>query len=106
MDVVVERACGLDVHKRTVVACLLTPKPDGTTHKELRTFSTLTADLFRLADWLRAADCTHVAMESTGIYWRPVYNVLEAVDRFDLLVVNAQHVKAVPGGKTDTHDAA
>jgi transposase len=106
MDVVVDRACGLDVHKRTVVACLLTPGPDGTPHQELRTFSTVTADLLRLTDWLIAAGCTHVAMESTGIYWRPVYNVLEAAGQFDLLVVNAQHIKAVPGRKTDTHDAA
>lgn len=106
MEVVVERACGLDVHKRTVVACLITPGPDGKPHKELRTFSTVTADLLRLADWLAAAGCTHVAMESTGIYWRPVYNVLEAAGHFQLLVVNAQHIKAVPGRKTDTHDAA
>ena len=106
MDVVIERACGLDVHKRTVVACLITLGPRGTPHKELRTFSTVTADLLRLADWLSAAGCTHVAMESTGIYWRPVYNVLEAVGQFELLVVNAQHMKAVPGRKTDTHDAA
>lgn len=106
MDVVVERACGLDIHKRTVVACLITPGPTGKPHKEIRTFSTLTADLLRLADWLLAAECTHVAMESTGIFWRPIYNVLEAVGAFDLLVVNAQHMKAVPGRKTDTHDAA
>ncbi len=106
MDVIVERACGLDVHKRTVVACLITPGPAGKPHKELRTFSTVTADLLRLADWLAAAGCTHVAMESTGIYWRPVYNVLEATDHFELLVVNAQHVKAVSGHKTDAHDAA
>ncbi len=72
MDVVVARACGLDVHKRTVVACLLTPGPDGTLHKELRTFSRVTADLLRLADWLLAAACTHVAMESTGIYVRRI----------------------------------
>lgn len=106
MDVVVERACGLDVHKRTVVACLITPGPNGKPHKEIRTFSTLTADLLRLADWLLAAGCTHVAMESTGIFWRPIYNVLEAVGEFELLVVNAQHMKAVPGRKTDTYDAA
>ncbi len=106
MDVIVERACGLDVHKRTVVACLITPGANGKPHKEIRTFSTVTADLLRLADWLTAAGCTHVAMESTGIYWRPVYNILEASGVFELLVVNAQHIKAVPGRKTDTHDAA
>jgi transposase len=106
MDVVIERACGLDVHKRTVVACLITSDPSGKLTKEIRTFSTVTADLLRLADWLLAAGCTHVAMESTGIFWRPVYNVLEAAGQFELLVVNAQHMKAVPGRKTDTHDAA
>ena len=106
MDVIVERACGLDVHKRTVVACLITPGANGKPHQEIRTFSTVTADLLRLADWLTAAGCTHVAMESTGIYWRPVYNILEAIGVFELLVVNAQHIKAVPGRKTDTHDAA
>jgi transposase len=106
MEVVIERACGLDIHKRTVVACLMTPGPDGKLHKELRTFSTVTADRLRLADWLIEVGCTHVAMESTGIYWRPVYNVLEAAGQFALLVVNAQPIKAVPGRKTDTHDAA
>ncbi len=106
MDVMVERACGLDVHKRTVVACLITPGPDGKPHQNLRTFSTVTADLLRLADWLAATGCTHVAMESTGIYWRAVYNVLEASGHFELLVVNAQHIKAVSGHKTDAHDAA
>ncbi|MDQ5853732.1 MAG: IS110 family transposase [Chloroflexota bacterium] len=106
MDVIVERACGLDVHKRTVVACLITPGANGKPHQEIRTFSTVTAELLRLADWLTAAGCTHVAMESTGIYWRPVYNILEAIGVFELLVVNAQHIKAVPGRKTDTHDAA
>jgi hypothetical protein len=101
MEVIVERACGLDVHKRTVVACLITSTPDGQVHKEFRTFSTMTADLLRLADWLAAAGCTHIAMESTGIFWRPVYNVLELTGQFELLVVNAQHIKAVPGRKTD-----
>ena len=71
MDVFVERACGLDVHKRTVVACLIPPGPGGTLTKELRTFSTVTADLLRLAAWLRAAGCTPVAMESTGVYTPP-----------------------------------
>jgi transposase len=105
MEVVVPCAWGLDVHKRTVVACLITTRPDGQLHKEIRTFSTLTADLLRLADWLAAAGCTHIAMESTGIYWRPVYNILELAGQFELLVVNAQHCKTVPGRKTDVRDA-
>jgi transposase len=105
MEVVVPCACGLDVHKRTVVACLITTGPDGQLQKEIRTFSTLTAELLRLADWLAAAGCTHIAMESTGIYWRPVYNILELTGQFELLVVNAQHCKTVPGRKTDVRDA-
>ncbi len=103
MEVLHERCCGLDVHKRAVVACLLTPGSRGQPNKETRTFSTMTADLLAMADWLAAEGCTHVAMESTGSYWKPVYNLLE--DRFQLLLVNAQHLKAVPGRKTDVKDA-
>jgi transposase len=103
MEVLHERCCGLDVHKKTVVACLLTPGPRGQPAKETRTFSTMTGDLLAMADWLAAAGCTHVAMESTGSYWKPVYNLLE--ERFQLLLVNAQHLKAVPGRKTDVKDA-
>lgn len=105
MNVVYERCCGLDVHKRSVVACLITPPSGsgGNSNKEIRTFGTMTADLLALTDWLRSARCTHVAMESTGIYWKPVYNLLEG--QFEVLVVNAQHIKAVPGRKTDVKDA-
>ena len=103
MDVVYERCCGLDVHKRTVVACVLTPGAAGTPQKEVRTFGTMTADVLALAEWLAAAGCTHVAMEGTGVYWQPIWNLLE--DRFTLLLVNARHVKAVPGRKTDVKDA-
>lgn len=112
MDVVHERCCGLDVHKQTVVACLLTPGAPGSGGgpevkgrpvKEVRTFGTLTDELLALSDWLTAAGCTHVVMESTGVYWKPVWNVLEG--SFDLLLVNAQHVKQVPGRKTDVKDA-
>src|SRR5437763_1272237 len=102
MDVVYERCCGLDLHKRTVVACLIVPGPRGKPQKEVRTFGTMTADLLALADWLQAAQCTHVAMESTGVFWKPVYNLLE--DQFTLLLVNAQHIKQVPGRKTDVKD--
>jgi len=103
MDVIYERCCGLDVHKRTVTACLLTPKSEGGRNQEARTFGTMTDDLLALADWLAQAGCSHVAMEATGAYWKPVYNILEG--QFETLVVNAYHVKAVPGRKTDVRDA-
>ncbi len=102
MEVVHERCCGLDVHKKTVVACLLTQGPGARSIWEVRTFGT-TQELLALRDRLGAAGCSHVAMESTGSYWKPVYNILEGA--FDLLVVNAQHLKAVPGRKTDVGDA-
>lgn len=103
MDIIYERCCGLDVHKKTVVACLIVPDAAGQPHKTIRTFRTMTADLLALADWLNEAGCTHVVMESTGVYWRPIYNLLEG--QFEVLVVNAQHVKTVPGRKTDVRDA-
>lgn len=103
MEVLYQRCCGLDVHKKTVVACLITPDAKGNLTKEIRTFGTMTLELLSLLDWLVAAGCTHVAMESTGSYWKPVYNILEGA--LELLVVNAQHIKAVPGRKTDVKDA-
>lgn len=102
MDTIYQRCCGLDIHKKVVVACLITPGPRGRPHKEVRSFGTMTADLLELSDWLSAAGCTHVAMESTGVYWKPIYNLLEG--SFELLLVNAQHIKAVPGRKTDVKD--
>jgi transposase len=103
MELLYPRCCGLDVHKKLVVACLLITEPNGKLRKHLRTFTTMTADLLNLADWLTSNGCTHVAMESTGVYWKPIYNLLEGL--FELLVVNAQHIKAVPGRKTDVRDA-
>lgn len=103
MQVLYERCCGLDVHKKVIVACLMTPGPEGEPQKHLRTFGTMTKDLLELADWLVEAGCTHVAMESTGVYWKPVYNLLEGL--MEVLVVNAHHLKAVPGRKTDVKDA-
>lgn len=103
MEIVHACCCGLDVHKASVVACLITTPPAGRPLKEIRTFGTMTADLLALADWLTTAGCSAVAMESTGVYWKPIYNLLE--DQFTLLVVNAQHLKAVPGRKTDVKDA-
>src|SRR4051812_14682945 len=102
MEMIHARCCGLNLHKRTVVACLFVPGPTGKPQKEIRTFGTMTADLLQLADWLTEAGCTHVAMESTGVYWKLIYNLLE--DQFTLLLVNAQHIKAVPGRKTDVKD--
>ena len=103
MEVLYSCCCGLDVHKKTVVACLVRTGTDGQPRREVRTFATMTDDLLALAEWLSAAGCTHVAMESTGVYWKPVYNILE--DQFAVLVVNAAHIKAVPGRTTDVKDA-
>lgn len=104
MRAVLTVGCGLDVHKRTVTACLLKTGTRGKVTRETRMFQTMTADLLALADWLAANDCQHVAMESTGVYWKPVFNLLEGVCQ-QVLVVNAQHIKNVPGRKTDVKDA-
>ena len=90
------------MHKKSVVACLIVAGADGEPKKEIRTFGTMTEDLLELSDWLAAAGCTHVAMESTGVYWKPIYNLLEAA--FMPLLVNARHIKTVPGRKTDVKD--
>jgi len=102
MERVYERCCGIDVHKKMIVACL-SLVVNGQRRKETRTFRTTTQELLLLLDWLSSAGCTHVAMESTATYWKPIYNLLEG--HFELLVVNAQHIKAVPGRKTDVHDS-
>jgi len=99
LEILYPRCCGLDVHQKTVVACIIAL--DG---KEIRTFKTMTNDILQLADWLVAKQVTHVAMESTGVYWRPIYNVLESLG-LTLMVINAQYIKAVPGRKTDVKDA-
>jgi transposase len=93
----------LDVHKKTVVACIRTVGPDGTVGSQGRTFGTRTAELLALADWLEAEGVQKVAMESTGVYWKPVFNLLEG--RFEVILVNAQSLKQVPGRKTDVKDA-
>ena len=103
MEITYTHVAGLDVHKKTVVVCVFTPGPRGTPQKETRTFGTMTPDLLALAAWLTSKGVTHVAMESTGEFWKPVYNLLEA--SFTVLVVNAQHIKTVPGRKTDVKDA-
>jgi transposase len=103
MQVLYERCCGLDVHKRSVVACLLVAQARGPVRSEVRTFGTMTDDLLAMADWLQEAGCTHVAMESTGVYWKPIWNLLEG--QFTLVLANARHIKAVPGRKTDVRDS-
>lgn len=103
LDVLHERCAGLDLHKKSVTACRLTPGADGQPTKETRAFGTMTADLLALGDWLADGGVTHVAMESTGVYWKPVWNLFE--ERFSLLLVNAAHVKVLPGRKRDVGDA-
>lgn len=98
MDVIHTNCAGLDVHKKTMVAAIIVPGK-----QETRTFETMTSDLLSLSDWLLIMGVTHVAMESTGEYWKPVFNILE--NNFEVLLVNAQHIKAVPGHKTDVKDA-
>jgi transposase len=103
LTMVYPNCAGLDVHKKFVVACRLVVDEQGHTLQELRQFSTMTADLESMADWLLVGGCTHVAMESTGVYWQPIHNILE--DRFEVFLVNAQSIKRMPGRKTDVKDA-
>ncbi len=102
MEVVYPRCSGLDVHKRFVVACLSIIQ-HGQRHKEVRQVSTMTSDILALKAWLKASGCRQIAMESTGVYWKPIFHLLE--DEFEIVLVNAQHMKAVPGRKTDVKDA-
>jgi transposase len=106
MELIVERCAGIDVHQARVRVCVRTPAADGKRKRveEFASFGTTTPDLLALADWLAARGVTQVAMEGTGVYWKPVYYILEGA--FELWLVNAQHVKNVPGRKTDTSDAA
>jgi len=103
MEVLYERCCGLDVHKETVVACLRVVSGDEVI-REVRTFETTTASLMALSEWLAENGCTHVAMEATGVYWKPVWHILDDGE-FELVLANAAHVKNVPGRKTDVNDA-
>ena len=98
MRVLYQRCCGLDVPKESVRACVVTPEG-----KQIRKFGALTKDLLMLSDWLTTFQVTHVAMESTGVFWQPLYNLLE--EEFTVWVVNARHIKNVPGRKTDVKDA-
>jgi transposase len=103
METLIERCCGLDVHQASVVACVLIGEPGKKLRKQVRKFGTMTRDLAGLREWLLAEGVTHVAMESTGVYWVPVYTALE--DSFELVVGNATHIKNVPGRKTDVKDS-
>ena len=102
MDIIYTSCCGLDVHKRIIQACVRRVDKGGKIHHEVRIFPTMTGDILALSDWLAAQEVTHVAMESTGVYWKPVWNILEG--KFTILLVNARHVKNVPGRKTDVKD--
>lgn len=103
MRIVYQNVAGLDVHKRTVVAAVIVERPGGGRHQERRTFDTMTLDLLALSDWLAGHGVTHVAMESTGEYWKPIFNILE--EGFEVILVNAHELSRVPGRKTDQSDA-
>ncbi len=104
MEVLHRSCCGIDVHKQFLVACLLVVDETGHHHKEIRRFSTMTGELLSCVEWLQQAHCTAIAMESTGVYWQPPSNLMEG--HFDqLMIVNAEHLKRVPGHKTDQKDA-
>jgi transposase len=104
METLYTRVAGLDVHKKNVVACVRITSPQGKAQDAVRTFGTMTGDLLGLADWLRQQQVTHVAMESTGVLWKPIWNVLEG-EEFELLLVNARELKQVPGRKSDVKDS-
>lgn len=100
MEVLYKRCCGIDIHKNMMVACIFT----SVRKKEIRQFSTMTEDILQLVSWLKETDCEMAAMESTGSYWKPAYNIFEE-EQIPIMVVNAQHIKGVPGRKTDVKDA-
>ena len=100
MEVLYKRCCGIDIHKNMMVACIFT----SVRKKEIRQFSTITEDILQLVSWLKETDCEMAAMENTGSYWKPVYNIFEE-EQIPIMVVNAQHIKGVPGRKTDVKDA-
>jgi transposase len=102
MEAMFHCCAGLDVHSKTVAACVRRIDDQGQIHAEVRTFGTMTRDLLVLSEWLKAEGVTHVAMESTGVFWKPVYNILE--ERFQIVLVNARHIKNEPGRKTDVKD--
>lgn len=102
MEVILERCCGIDVHKKTITVCLLVGTPHEKPKKTIKTFSTMTRDLLACRDWLESEKCSHVALESTGVYWKPVFNILEG--SMEIILANAREIKNVPGRKTDVKD--
>jgi transposase len=102
METILARCAGLAVHKESVEACVRRIEPNGRVHSETRHWGTMTRDLLEMADWLAAEGVTNVAMESTGVFWKPIFNILEG--RFTVLLVNARHLKQVPGRKSDVRD--
>lgn len=105
MQIVYQRCCGMDVHKKSVTACLLLIDEEGEFRMEKREFGTMTRDLREMGEWLHAHGVQRIAMEATGVYWKPIWNILEERREFELLLVNAQHIKQVPGRKTDQKDS-
>lgn len=103
MELLIPRCAGMNVHQETIVVCVMTSEANEAPQIEIRTYPTMTRDLFELLTWLKSMEITHIAMESTRIYWRPVYNILEGY--FDITLTNAQRIKNVPGRKTDVSDA-
>jgi transposase len=103
MEAIIQKCCGIDVHKKSITVCLTTGKPHEEPTETVKTFSTMTRDLLACRDWLVSEGCTHVAMESTGVYWKPVFNILE--DSLEIILANARNVKNVPGRKTDPNDS-
>jgi transposase len=102
METIIERCCGIDVHKKTITACLMTGAAGKPPKKTIRTYSTMTQDLLACRDWLVSEGCTHAVLESTGVYWKPLFNVLE--EAIEVVLANARHIKNVPGRKTDVKD--
>lgn len=102
MEAILERCCGIDVHKKTITVCLMTGKPQEKPKTTIRTFNTMTKDLLTCKEWLVSEGCTYAVVESTGVYWKPIFNILE--DRMEVILANARHVKNVPGRKTDIKD--
>jgi transposase len=102
METIYPCCAGLDVHKTTVVACVRRVEPTGRARESVQSFGTMTGELLGLSDWLAGHGVTHVAMESTGVFWKPIFNILEG--HFEVLLVNPQHIKQVPGRKTDVKD--
>jgi transposase len=102
MEAIIERCCGIDVHKKTITVCLMIGEAGKTPKQTIKTFRTMTEDLLACRDWLISEGCTHAVLESTGVYWKPLFNVLE--DAIEVVLANARHIKNVPGRKTDVKD--